>query len=67
MSKVLTLNKRFQEILSLEIEKNDILMQSEFKDFALSEDMIFEGAMEKYLQEISKAVIEDINESIVYG
>lgn len=67
MSKVLTLNKRFQEILSLEIEKNDILMQSEFKDFALSEDMIFEGAMEKYLQEISKAVIEDINEAIVYG
>ena len=42
-------------------------MQSEFKDFALSEDMIFEGAMEKYLQEISKAVIEDINEAIVYG
>tara|TARA_R100000656_G_C3928027_1_gene124212 strand:- start:196 stop:399 length:204 start_codon:yes stop_codon:yes gene_type:complete len=67
MHRTLRLSKRFKEILQLETERNDILLDSNLRGFAFSEDKIFEQSIDIFMAELNNAVIDDFNEAIVHG
>jgi len=56
-------SKLFQDILNVEMERNKILAESDFNVFALSNDKIFELALERF----DKVMVESVAEFIVKG
>ena len=67
MSKTLKVTGKFLEILSLEIERNDILKESEFSFFALSDEKVYEQAEQTFIEQLNAALFMDTNEGIFGG
>lgn len=64
MRRVIKVSNKFKEILLLEIERNNILKESQFSHFALSDQIVYEQAEQTYLDKLNIAVARDLEEMI---
>ena len=65
MLKVRELLQQFKVILKIETERNQMIANSTFGDFAVSSDTVFEFAVDRFLSVTSDTLIHELDASFM--